>query len=38
MAGKAALEQLPELLVDGRTAKRVTVRADNDALYERSVG
>jgi putative transposase len=31
---KAALEQLPELFVDGRTRKARNEDADNDALYE----
>ena len=31
---KAALEQLPELFVDGRTRKGRKAEADNDALYE----
>ena len=31
---KAALEQLPELFVDGRTRKARDGEADNDALYE----
>lgn len=30
---KAALEQLPELFVDGRTRKARDGAADNDALY-----
>ena len=31
---KAALEQLPEIFVDGRTRKTRNGEADNDALYE----
>ena len=31
---KAALEQLPELFVDGRTSKTRDGEADTDALYE----
>ncbi len=31
---KAALEQLPELFVDGRTRKGRNEEADRDALYE----
>ena len=31
---KAALEQLPELFVDGRTRKTRDDEADTDALYE----
>ncbi len=31
---KSALEQLPELFVDGRTHKGRSTEADNDALYE----
>ena len=31
---KAALEQLPELFVDGRTRKGRTVEAESNALYE----
>ena len=31
---KAALEQLPELFVDGRTRKSGPVEAGNEALYE----
>jgi len=31
---KAALEQLPEIFVDGRTRKAADGEADNDALYE----
>jgi len=31
---KAALEQLPELFVDGRTRKASGDKADNDGLYE----
>ena len=31
---KAALEQVPELFVDGRTRKARGAEADNDALYE----
>jgi hypothetical protein len=31
---KAALEQLPELFVDGRTRKGHGGEANNDALYE----
>ena len=31
---KAALEQLPELFVDGRTRKARGGEVDNDALYE----
>jgi transposase-like protein len=31
---KFALEQLPELFVDGRTRKGRNSEADNDALYE----
>jgi transposase len=31
---KSALEQLPELFVDGRTHKGRSREADNDALYE----
>ena len=30
---KAALEQLPEIFVDGRTRKAPDGEADNDALY-----
>ena len=31
---KSALEQLPELFVDGRTRKARNPEAENDALYE----
>ena len=31
---KAALEQMPDLFVDGRTRKARSAEADNDALYE----
>ena len=31
---KSALEQLPDLFVDGRTSKRRTRRRTSDALYE----
>jgi len=31
---KAAMEQLPELFVDGRTRKGATAEAGKDALYE----
>ena len=31
---KAALEQMPELFVDGRTRKARTGEADNNALFE----
>ena len=31
---KSALEQLPELFVDGRTRKGRSGEADSDALYE----
>ena len=31
---KAALEQMPELFVDGRTRKARTGETDNNALYE----
>jgi transposase len=31
---KAALEQLPELFVDGRTRKASDSKPDNDGLYE----
>ena len=31
---KSALEQLPELFVDGRTRKGAAVETGNDALYE----
>ncbi len=31
---KSAIEQLPELFVDGRTKKAATAEAGNDALYE----
>jgi transposase-like protein len=31
---KAALEQMPELFVDGRTRKTHTDEADSNALYE----
>jgi transposase-like protein len=31
---KAAIEQLPELFVDGRTRKPTSGEADNDALYQ----
>jgi transposase len=31
---KSALEQLPELFVDGRTRKARNGEAENDALYE----
>ena len=31
---KSALEQLPELFVDGRTRKAANGEADNDALYQ----
>ena len=31
---KSAVEQLPELFVDGRTRKSATVETGNDALYE----
>ena len=31
---KSALEQLPELFVDGRTRKGKSSEADSDALYE----
>jgi len=31
---KAALEQLPELFVDGRSGRRRNGEADSDALYE----
>lgn len=31
---KAALEQLPELFVDGRTRKANDSKPDNDGLYE----
>jgi transposase-like protein len=31
---KAALEQMPELFVDGRTRKAASGEADNNALYE----
>jgi transposase-like protein len=31
---KVALEQLPELFVDGRTGKRRNGEADSDGLYE----
>ena len=31
---KAALDQLPELFVDGRTRKATSGEADNDALYQ----
>jgi len=31
---KAALEQMPELFVDGRTRKAHTVETDHNALYE----
>ena len=31
---KAALEQLPEIFVDGRTRKAGDGEANNDALYE----
>ena len=31
---KSALEQLPELFVDGRTRKGLSGEADGDALYE----
>ena len=31
---KAAIEQLPELFVDGRTRKNGSGSADNDALYQ----
>ena len=31
---KAALEQLPELFVDGRTRKASDHKPDNDGLYE----
>lgn len=31
---KAALEQMPELFVDGRTRKVPSGEADNNALYE----
>lgn len=31
---KAAVEQLPELFVDGRTGKSRNGEADSDALYE----
>src|SRR5664279_4095152 len=31
---KAAIEQLPELFVDGRTRKAGSSEADNDALYQ----
>ena len=31
---KAAIEQLPELFVDGRTRKNGSSGADNDALYQ----
>src|SRR5438105_12410354 len=31
---KAALKQMPELFVDGRTRKARTGEADNNALYE----
>jgi hypothetical protein len=32
--GPGALEQLPELFVDGRTRKGRNADADSDALYE----
>ena len=35
---KAALEQLPELFVDGRTRKGRNGEADSDALYARARG
>jgi transposase-like protein len=31
---KSAMEQLPELFVDGRTRKSAAVETGNDALYE----
>jgi transposase-like protein len=31
---RSAIEQLPELFVDGRTRKERNGEADNDALYE----
>ena len=31
---KTALEQMPELFVDGRTRKALSGAADNNALYE----
>jgi transposase-like protein len=31
---KSAIEQLPDLFVDGRTRKAAGVEADNDALYQ----
>ncbi len=31
---KAAMDQLPELFVDGRTRKAARAEADNDALYQ----
>jgi len=31
---KSALEQLPELFVDGRAKKAASTEADNDALYQ----
>jgi transposase len=31
---KAAIDQLPELFVDGRTRKTAGAEADSDALYQ----
>ncbi len=31
---KAAIEQLPDLFVDGRTRRAADTEADNDALYQ----
>jgi transposase-like protein len=35
---KAAIEQLPDLFVDGRTRKAAGTEADNDALYQEEIG
>ena len=35
---KAAIEQLPDLFVNGRTRKAAGTEADNDALYQEEIG